>query len=157
MGDPACHLSSVCLACGRFIEEAEATCPHCGAAVDGTASRPLFAARQINNILYCARFGDTVGFYRDLLRLEVTFANEWFVEFRLGDTATLSIADAGRTTIESAQGRGMTLSLKVDNLDRLRERLIGLGIEATPVSKRFGSRVFDIHDPEGHRVEFWTD
>jgi catechol 2,3-dioxygenase-like lactoylglutathione lyase family enzyme len=157
MGDPACHLSSVCLACGRFIEEAETVCPHCGAAVDGTGSRPLFAARKVNTILYCAEFGATVEFYRDLLGIEVSFANEWFVEFRLGDTATLSIADASRTTIEPGQGRGMTLSLKVDNLDELREQLVGLGIEATPVSKRFGSRVFDIHDPEGHRVEFWTD
>ena len=157
MGDPACHLSSVCLSCGRFVEEAEAVCPQCGAAVVGTGSRPLFAARQINTILYCARFGATVKFYRDLLRLEVTFANEWFVEFRLGGIATLSIADAGRTTIEPAQGRGITLSLKVDDLDGLRECLIRLGIEATPVSKRFGSRVFDIHDPEGHRIEYWAD
>ena len=157
MGDPACYLSSVCLGCGRFVEEAEASCPHCGAAVDGTGSRPLFAARQINTILYCGEFGATVEFYRDLLRLQVSFANEWFVEFRLGDEVTLSIADAGHTTIEPAQGRGMTLSLKVDDLDGLRERLIGLGIEAAPVSKRFGSRVFDIHDPEGHRIEYWAD
>lgn len=157
MGDPACHLSSVCLSCGRFVEEAEAVCPHCAAAVDGTGPRPLFTARQINSILYCAEFGATVEFYRDLLRLEVAFANEWFVEFRLGNASTLSIADAARTTIEAAQGRGMTLSLKVDNLEGLRERLIGLGIEPTPVSERFGSSVFDVHDPEGHRIEFWAD
>lgn len=31
MGDPACHLSSVCLSCGRFLEASGADdCPHCG-------------------------------------------------------------------------------------------------------------------------------
>lgn len=37
MGDPACHLASVCLGCGRFLETADLDiCPHCGNPVDGT-------------------------------------------------------------------------------------------------------------------------
>lgn len=163
MGDPACHLSSVCLGCGRFVEGADVpVCPHCGAATDGTgrqngSSGPVFSASQVNMILYCADFDATVGFYRDLLGLEVTFCNGWFVEFRLGDRATLSIADASRTTIPPADGKGMTLSVKVGDLDDLRRRLTTLGIETTEVSERFGSRFFDIHDPEKHRIEFWSD
>ena len=33
MGDPPCWLGSVCLACGRFVEDgqAEGACPYCGA------------------------------------------------------------------------------------------------------------------------------
>lgn len=95
-------------------------------------------------------------FYRSLLGLEVTFSNDWFYEFRLGDRVNLSIADAQRATIPAVEGKGMTLSLEVDDLDDLRSRLGEIGIETTPISKRFGSRVFDIHDPEGHRVEFWA-
>lgn len=162
MGDPACHLSSACLACGRFVEDPDASvCPHCGEPVDGITNRsgsgPVFTAAQINTILYCADFDATVVFYRDLLGLEVTFCNEWFVEFRLGDRTTLSIADASRTTIPPADGKGMTLSLKVEDLDDLRRRLSTLGIKTTEVSERFSSRVFDIHDPEQHRIEFWGD
>ncbi|HUG07405.1 MAG TPA: VOC family protein [Acidimicrobiia bacterium] len=161
MGDPACHLSSACLTCGRFVEDPDASvCPHCGEPIDGTTNRsgsgPAFSASQVNTILHCADFDATVGFYRDLLGLEVTFSNEWFVEFRLGDRTTLSVADASRTSIPPADGKGMTLSVKVGDLDDLRKRLTTLGIETTEVSERFGSRVFDIHDPEGHRIEFWS-
>ena len=35
MGDPACWMANVCLACGRFTEELAEhdECPHCGAPV----------------------------------------------------------------------------------------------------------------------------
>jgi hypothetical protein len=38
MGDAACHLQSVCLSCGRFVEAVgpAGRCPHCGAATDGS-------------------------------------------------------------------------------------------------------------------------
>lgn len=161
MGDPACHLSSVCLSCGRFVEDADAaTCPHCGEPTDGSTDQdhpgPVFTAHQVNTILYCEAFEETVDFYRSRLLLEVTFSNEWFYEFRLDTRTTLSVADAGRATISSAGGEGMTLSIEVEDLDGLRRRLEERGIETTAISTRFGSRVFDIHDPEGHRIEFWT-
>ena len=160
MGDPACHLSSVCLSCGRFIESVDAArCPHCGEPTDGTTdqanSEPLFTTEQVNTILYCAAFEETVEFYRRRLGLEVTFANDWFYEFRLHDRATLSIADARRATISPVGGEGMTLSFKVEDLDAVRRRLEELGVDTTAIFERFGSRVFDIHDPEGHRIEFW--
>ncbi|HUG32796.1 MAG TPA: VOC family protein [Acidimicrobiia bacterium] len=161
MGDPACHLSSTCLACGRFSEGSHVhRCPHCGAAIDDETGNvqpnPVFVAENVNTILYCEAFEATVNFYRTLLGLEVTFSNDWFFEFRLGDRARLSIADPQRATIPPVDGKGMTLSLEVVDFDDLRHRLTGLGIEATPTSKRFGARVFDIHDPEGHRIEFWA-
>lgn len=41
MGDPACHLASVCLSCGRFLEEVElAECPHCGHSLSEDALSP---------------------------------------------------------------------------------------------------------------------
>jgi urease accessory protein UreE len=36
------------------------------------------------------------------------------VEFRLTDSARLSIADTARTLIKSSKGKGVTISLKVD-------------------------------------------
>lgn len=161
MGDPACHLSSACLSCGRYLGGPYLPqCPHCGAAIDnetaGEQPNPVFTAENVNTILYCDAFDATVCFYRSLLGLEVTFSNDWFFEFMLGDQTTLSIADAQRASIPSVDGKGMTLSLEVDDLDEVRSRLTGLGAEATPISKRFGSRVFDVHDPEGHRIEFWA-
>lgn len=161
MGDPACHLSAVCLSCGRYIEEAEVDiCPHCGAPADGsiepTASRIIDPLR-VNTILYCDDFTATADFYRQRLGLETSYSNDWFVEFSLAGSTTLSIADASRATIPAVEGKGVTISIQVDDLDRVRRRLGERGVETSAVSQRFGSRVFDVFDPEGHRIEFWVD
>lgn len=37
MGDPACHMTSICLSCGCFLETPrweDQRCPHCGQEVD---------------------------------------------------------------------------------------------------------------------------
>jgi catechol 2,3-dioxygenase-like lactoylglutathione lyase family enzyme len=162
MGDPACHLSSVCISCGRFLEDAGASeCPHCGEPLDQAGNDhpdvgPLFSATQVNTILYCEAFAPTVDFYHRRLGLRVTFSNDWFVEFGLGDDASLSIADSSRATIPAVEGKGMTLSIEVADLEDVRRRLDEAGVEPTPISRRFGSGVFDVHDPEGHRIEFWS-
>lgn len=43
MGDPACHMPSICLSCGRYlnrIEEIEQNCSHCRGRAD---SQPMYA------------------------------------------------------------------------------------------------------------------
>jgi len=54
MGDPACHLSSVCISCGRFLEGAQQlACPHCGELLDGGPTGvegPVSMAGQVNTI-----------------------------------------------------------------------------------------------------------
>jgi len=162
MGDPACHLSSVCISCGRFLEAAGVSaCPHCGEALDHVQgdhrdTGPVFSPKRVNTILYCEAFAPTVDFYHRQLGLRVTFSNEWFVEFALGDSSSLSIADASWATIAAAHGQGMTLSIEVSDLDGVRQRLVDVGAEPTALTQRFGSDVFDVHDPEGHRIEFWS-
>ena len=112
--------------------------------------------QRANTVLYCARWNATVAFYRDVLGLTVTFANDWFVEFRLGESAFVSIADALRATIESANGHGITLTWQVADIDAARALLSERGVDATPIRPRWGARVCYLHDPEGHRIELWT-
>ena len=64
-------------------------------------STPLLTPQTANTILYCAEWAAAVAFYRDTLGFPVTFANDWFVEFALTDTARLSIADVRRATVPS--------------------------------------------------------
>lgn len=68
--------------------------------------------KSANTILYCARWEETVAFYKDGLGLGVTFSTGWFVEFALTGSARLSIADARHATIRPGPEKGMTLSLK---------------------------------------------
>ena len=69
-------------------------------------------------ILYCDRWKETVRFYRDILKLAVTCENNWLVEFELAKSSRLGIADADRTSLSSANGDGITLTLQVDDIDR---------------------------------------
>lgn len=156
MGERACFLDATCLSCGMFLEGDDvdaAACPRCGTARD----LAQVEVKGSNFILYCDRWRETVDFYRQVLGLTETFSNEWFVEFRLGEGASVSIADAGRTSIRPAAGQGMTLSVEVPDLDVARRTLDRRGARPSSTAIRFGSRVFDVYDPEGHRIEFWVD
>ena len=109
-----------------------------------------------NTILYCRHWHRTVEFYRVQLALPVLFANDWFVEFRLTDTARLSVADQSRARIKSSGGQGITLALQVEAIETVRQALQRQGVEPGPVEHHpWGARVCYLCDPEGHRIELW--
>lgn len=111
--------------------------------------------QRANTILYCRKWRETVAFYRDLLALPIAFENGWFVEFRLGDDAYLSIANADRATIQSANGAGITLAWQVEDLAQWHTTLVKQGVTCTPIKQKWGASVTYFHDPEGHRIELW--
>ncbi|MDX1527472.1 MAG: VOC family protein [Gammaproteobacteria bacterium] len=120
-------------------------------------SAPLSIERA-NTIVYCSRWQECVGFYRQGLGLSVVFENHWFVEFALNSASSLSIADARCATIESAQGRGFTVTLKVPDIHAARTALAARGLEPGRVERHpWGANVFYVRDPDGNRVEFWAD
>ncbi|MBL0715540.1 MAG: VOC family protein [Desulfosarcina sp.] len=109
-----------------------------------------------NTILYCQQWRSTVTFYRDVLKLAVNHETDWLVEFKLQGQAYLSIADARRTSIPGADGRGLTLSLQVRDLDRAHALLGQSGIRVSAIRPVWGARAFYLYDPEGHRIELWS-
>lgn len=112
--------------------------------------------KTVNVILYCQKWDETVRFYRDHLQLPVNFSTGWFVEFRLSAASRLSIADEKRSTVKSGGGRGITLSLEVEDIDAAREFIAQIGLNPTLVRKHpWGAWVFHLFDPEGHRIEIW--
>ena len=109
-----------------------------------------------NTILYCNRWAETVDFYRRVLGLPVNVEKSWFVEFRLTNQAFVSVADAARATIESAAGRGITLTLQVPDIEAVHQRLSGAGIAVPDIARHpWGAMSFFCRDPEGYRLEFW--
>ena len=119
-------------------------------------TQKAFAPARTNTILYCRNWAATVAFYRRQLELAVNFENDWFVEFCLHDGAYLSIADASRASIAAVAGEGITLAWQVGNLAEIHAHLETGGAEVTAIRRRWGAWVFYCHDPEGHRLEFWT-
>jgi catechol 2,3-dioxygenase-like lactoylglutathione lyase family enzyme len=112
--------------------------------------------KTANTIFYCRKWEETVMFYRDHLKLSVNFATDWFVEFRVNETARLSIADQTRASIESCHGKGITLSLEVENIDRAWEHAERSELRPTSIRKHaWDARIFHLFDPEGHRIEIW--
>jgi catechol 2,3-dioxygenase-like lactoylglutathione lyase family enzyme len=115
------------------------------------------AIERTNTVLYCARWSETVAFYRSVMGLAVAFENDWFVEFRLTSSSFLSIADASRATIGAVNGQGVTLTWQVEDLSAIRTLLESKGVATTPTRRRWNADVLYCHDPEGHRIEFWSD
>ncbi len=112
--------------------------------------------KTLNTILYCKKWKETVAFYRDVLKLDVHFSNDWFVEFILNSQARLSIAHQERTSIKSSDGRGITVCLQVDDAHIMHAHLTVLETNPTPIRNLWQSSVFYIRDPEGNRIEFWS-
>ena len=112
--------------------------------------------KSTNTILYCTNWEATVEFYRTGLKLPVLSSTEWFVEFKLNESSRVSVADEARTSIKSGGGKGLTLSLQVDDIEQTRMELMEAGITSTPVREVWGSKVIYVHDPEGNRLEFWS-
>ena len=119
---------------------------------------PNLKPRTANTILYCHAWHDTVAFYRDHLGLPITFASDWFVEFALTDTARLSIADEARATIKSSHGTGITITFQVEDADAVWADFNTAGLQPTPCrTHRWGARTFYLRDPEGNRLEVWSE
>ena len=109
-----------------------------------------------NTIIYCRNWSESVAFYRDELKFEISFTNDWFVEFKLNEAACLSVVDASRAWVGPSSGEGVMVSLKVGNLVDVYMEMESLGLDPTPVEEVWGSEVFSIFDPEGVRLEFWS-
>ena len=115
----------------------------------------MVKVKAANTILYCKKWEETVIFYRDELKLPILSSNEWFVEFKLNEMSRVSVADETRTSIKSGNGKGITISLQVSDIEQTRAELLDAGINPTPIKKVWGSKAIYVHDPEGHRLEFW--
>ena len=112
--------------------------------------------KAANTILYCKKWQETVAFYQDGLKLLAISSNDWFVEFKLNEMSRLSVADETRTSIKSSDGKGITISLQVSDIEQTRAELLEAGITTTPIKEVWGSKAIHVRDPEGNRLEFWA-
>ncbi len=112
--------------------------------------------KNTNTILYCEKWQQTMEFYRDKLKRTITYESDWFVEFKLTETAHVSIANESRSTIKSGKGAGITLTIEVEDINKAWHYMHANGISPDKIKDKWGSSVFYFSDPEGHRIEVWS-
>jgi hypothetical protein len=54
----------------------------------------------------------------------------------------------------AAGGRGVTVTMKVADIERAHCLLSEAGLRPTPIKDLWGTKVVHLHDPEGNRLEF---
>lgn len=110
-----------------------------------------------NTILYCTQWEACVNFYQNILKFRVTFKkDDWFRELEVSKGAHISIANVKHCTIPSSHGKGITLSWKVEELEKLQVYLKEQNVRVTGItSHSWRAPWFYAWDPEGNRIEFW--
>lgn len=112
----------------------------------------------MNVIIYCGHWVETVAFYRDSLGLSPKRVADWLVEFEVASNTYLSVADAERTSIQLSGGAGITITFKVADVHRIWHDLMGRNVMVDPIRDNcLGGQAFFLHDPEGNRLEFWSE
>jgi len=117
---------------------------------------PVLKLNRTNTILYCRNWDATVRFYRDVLGLSISHRTEWLVEFHLAAESYVSIANAADTSVQSADGGGITLSWRVEDLSGIYHSLNARGVKTSAIRPIWGAQAFYFSDPEGHRIELWS-
>lgn len=96
---------------------------------------------------------ETVAFYKTKLRLRIKASFDWFVEFELNEAARLSIADVTRTSMETCAGKGITITMEVEDINACQLFLEKAGLHPPAIRDHsWGASVFFVYDPEGNSL-----
>jgi catechol 2,3-dioxygenase-like lactoylglutathione lyase family enzyme len=115
------------------------------------------SAESFHTVLFCRKWDACVAFYRDILGFEVVDAKPGFVEFEVAPGSRIGLLKPAGDVASEYSDASFILSFRVGNVDEihrtLSERCEGLtGVK----SHSWGARLFELRDPEGRRLEFWT-
>ena len=126
--------------------------------------------RAVFPVVYCEDLPATLGFYRDRLGLEVSFAfpeegEPAFVSLKLGGSE-LALADVrGQETgthglpVRPAGGQRFEVCVQVDDVDAAVAELRGTGapVLVEPADQPWGERLAYVQDPEGNPVMLYAE
>ncbi len=109
------------------------------------------AVKRIVPNIAAGRVADAKGFYADILGLGVVMDLGWIVTFASegGGPPQISIATEGGSGTPVPD-----ISVEVDNLDEVRDRVVGAGlpIEYGPATEPWGVTRFYVRDPFGRLI-----
>ena len=113
--------------------------------------------RSFHTVLFCRKWDECVVFYRDVLGFCVIDQKKHFMEFQVTQESRISLLKPKRSFPPEHRDQTFILSFCVSDIEethrRLAARLPGL---AEVKSHPWRAMVFELQDPEGRRIEFWS-
>lgn len=116
-----------------------------------------FTVESFHTVLYCRNWDACVSFYRDILEFEEADTQPGFVEVRVAPGSRIGLIR--RSGDQDAQNRdpAVLLSFRVSDVDTVHAILSARWKEVSGVKPHpWGARLFELRDPDGRRLEFWT-
>ena len=116
--------------------------------------------RRVDYVIqYVRSLGRSVGFYRDVIGLEVRIEGDGYVEFAMENTKFALFEESKLAElIDRARGRPPCgeIGFLIDDVDGEAQRLRELGVEILngPVDRPWHERTLHIADPDGNVIEF---
>ena len=117
----------------------------------------MLPARSLHTVLLCEKWEDCVSFYKDVLEFRVVDERERFVEFQVTAGARIGILRPLHPESPRPSHDRVILSICVEDIEETHAELKARCPDLPAIRKHpWGARVFELRDPEGWRVEFWS-
>jgi len=112
---------------------------------------------SLHTVLICDDWEACVSFYRDTLGFPVVYDRERFVEFEVTSNARIGLLRPLHPHTPKPSHDRVILSVCVEDIEATHAELKSRLPDLPAVSKHpWGPRVFELRDPEGWRLEFWS-
>jgi len=127
----------------------------------------MLKAKQVNVVLFAAKFADTVSFYRNTIGFPVAHEDDGIIDFNAGagllSVLNLSVAKeifGTEAVLADAPNAGhrLELAVEVPDVDAAYKALRRQGVVflKPPADQPWGQRTCDFVDPEGNIIEIFT-
>jgi len=115
------------------------------------------SVESFHTVLFCRKWDACVSFYRDVLGFKVVDTKPGFVEFEVAPRSRIGLLKPSGDSATEYSDTSFILSFRVSNAEKIHKILSERSKEVTSVKQHsWGARLFELRDPDGRRLEFWT-
>jgi len=115
------------------------------------------SVESFHTVLFCREWDACVNFYRDILGFEEVDTRAGFVEVQVTPESLIGLLRHKKEDGAINLDTSIILSFKVGNVGKMHQRLSKRCKGVTELKRHpWGARLFELRDPEGRRLEFWT-
>ena len=115
------------------------------------------SVESFHTVLFCRKWDACVSFYRDVLGFKVVDTKPGFIEFQVAQGSQIGLLKPSKDSASEPDDTSFILSFRVRDVEEIHKTLSARCTGITAVKQHsWGARLFELRDPEGRRLEFWT-